>query len=70
MSNKKKPEEIRRDLYKKEQINNPAGNLNDQMNRVQSSMPNTSGMSLKEIGGIILFLIIFMLGYSMYKMFF
>ena len=70
MSKRDKSKNEQEIIYHKEQQNNPAGNLNDSLNKVQSGVPNTSGMSLKEIGGIILFFIVVLIGYGLYKMFF
>ncbi len=39
-------------------------------NRAQSGMPDTQGMGWKEIGGIILLLVILLIAYSLYQMFF
>jgi hypothetical protein len=55
-------EQERERVYREEQKNNPAGNFNDNLNRTQSCMPNTTGMSTKEIGGLIVVsLLIFIL---------
>lgn len=62
-------EKKRERLYREEQKNNPAGHFNDTFNRAQSGMPNTSGMSWKELGALILFFIIIFIGYSLYKFF-
>ena len=70
MSKKEKPEELREHLYKEELKNNPAGQLNDTINKTQSGMPVTSGMSLKELGWIIIFIILFLFGYGMYNLLF
>lgn len=70
MSNNNKPDEQRERLSSKEQKRNPAGNVNDSINQAQSGTPNTSGMSLKEVGGMILLLVIIVLGYSLYQVFF
>ncbi|MCP1145107.1 DUF6366 family protein [Lysinibacillus endophyticus] len=57
-------------LQQEEQKNHPTGTFNDSFNQTQSGMPNTSGMTWKEIGGLILFLLIIFVGYSIYKFFF
>jgi hypothetical protein len=68
MSNKREtPEEQRERLRQEELKNNPTGTLNDTLNRAQSGMPDTTGMSLKEISVLILVLIV---GYIVYKLFF
>ena len=68
MSKKEKPEELRDHLYKEELKNNPTGHFNDTFNRAQSGMPGTSGMSLKELGGVIVFFILVLIGYGIYKL--
>lgn len=57
-------------LYNKEQKHNPTGTFNDTVNKVQSGIPNTSGMNFKEVGGVILLLVIIFVGYSLYNLFF
>ena len=70
MSIKKETTEKERErLYQKEQQKNPAGNLNDNLNRTQAGMPNTTGMSIKEIGGLILIILMIFIVYSIYKLF-
>lgn len=61
------PEQERERLYREEQRNNPSGNFNDNLNRTQSGMPNTTGMSTKEIGILILVIFIIFIVYSIYK---
>ena len=70
MSKKSESKNEQERIIRNEQKNNPAGNFNDSLNKAQSGTPNTSGMSLKEVGGIILFLIVVLLGYGLYNMFF
>lgn len=70
MSRKKEtPEKERERIYREEQKNNPSGNFNDNLNRTQSGMPNTTGMSAKEIGGLILIILVIFIVYSIYKSF-
>ena len=70
MSTKKEtPEKERARLVQKEQQKNPAGNFNDHVNRTQSGMPTTTGMSVKEIGLLILMILVVFIGYSIYKLF-
>lgn len=61
------PEQERERLYREEQRNNPSGNFNDNLNRTQSDMPNTTGMSTKEIGVLTLVIFIIFIVYSIYK---
>ncbi|MBT2571166.1 DUF6366 family protein [Planococcus sp. ISL-110] len=63
MSKNNNPDEQRNRLSIEEKKRNPAGNVNDSINQTGSGMPNTSGMSLKEVGGIILLLVIILIGY-------
>lgn len=70
MSNNEKPEDQRDRLQLKEQKDNPPGNANDASNRAQSGMPETRGMGLKDIAGIILLLVILLIGYGLYQVFF
>lgn len=67
---KQNPQDQRERLSHEEQKRNPAGNVNDSINRAQSGMPNTSGMGLKEIGGVILLLLVILVVYSLYTVFF
>ena len=70
MSIKKETTEQERDrLYREEQRKNPSGNFNDNLNRTQSGMPNTTGMSTKEIGVLILIGVAIFIVYSIYKAF-
>lgn len=70
MSKKKEtPEKERERLYREEQKKNPAGNFNDNLNRTQAGMPNTTGMSAKEIGMLILIILVAFIVYSIYKLF-
>ena len=66
---KETPEQERERLYQDEQQKNPAGNFNDHLNRTQAGMPNTTGMSIKEIGALILIILVIFIGYSIYKLF-
>ncbi|MGE7023238.1 DUF6366 family protein [Solibacillus cecembensis] len=68
-SKKETPEKQRERLTQEEHKKNPAGNFNDHLNRTQAGMPNTSGMSVKEIGVLILIFVVLFVGYSVYKMF-
>lgn len=67
---KKSSQEQREQLQKKELKNNPTGIFSDQFNQAQSGMPNTTGMSLKEVGALIVLGIVGLIGYGAYKMFF
>lgn len=67
-SNKETPEKQREYLTQEEQRKNPAGNFNDHLNRSQAGMPNTFGMSVKEIGVLILIVVVLFIGYGVYKM--
>lgn len=69
MSNKK-PEDQRDRLQLKDQKEHAGSNVNDSTNRAQSGMPDTRGMGLKEIGGVILLLVILVIAYGLYQMFF
>ena len=66
---KETPEQERELLYREEQQKNPTGNITDNLNRTQAGMPNTIGMSTKEIGVLILFVLVIFIGYSIYKLF-
>ena len=66
---KETPEQERERLYREEQQKNPSGNVNDHLNRTQAGMPNTSGMSTKEIGGLLVITIVAFIVYSIYKLF-
>lgn len=67
---KKSSQEQREQLQKKELKNNPTGVFSDHFNQAQSGMPNTTGMSLKEVGALIVLGIVGLIGYGVYKMFF
>ena len=70
MSTRKETSEQERErLYREEQQNNPSRNVNDHFNRTQAGMPNTSGMSTKEIGGLLVITIVAFILYSIYKLF-
>ncbi|MFL0584323.1 DUF6366 family protein [Solibacillus silvestris] len=66
---KETPEQTRERLYREEQKKNPAGNFNDNFNRTQAGMPNTTGMSIREIGVLILIILVIFIVYSIYKSF-
>lgn len=66
---KETPEQERERLYREEQKKNPAGNFNDNLNRTQAGMPNTTGMSIKEICVLILIILVIFIVYSIYKSF-
>lgn len=69
MSTKKEtPQQVRERMSQEEQRKNPAGNFNDHLNRTQAGMPNTTGMSVKEIGVLILIAFVIFIGYSLYKL--
>lgn len=67
MFRKETPEQERERLYQEEQKKNPAGNFNDNLNRTQAGMPNTTGMSIKEIGVLIIIVLVIFIVYSIYK---
>lgn len=67
MSRKETPEQERERLYQEEQKKNPAGNFNDNLNRTHAGMPNTTGMSIKEIGVLIIIVLVIFIVYSIYK---
>ncbi len=70
MSTRKETAEQERErLYREEQQKNPTGNFNDNLNRTQASMPNTTGMSTKEIRVLILIVLVILILYSTYKLF-
>ena len=69
MANYDRSKKERERLLQEEQKNNPTGTFNDSFNQTQSGMPNTSGMSWKEVGGLLLFLLVIYIGYSIYKFF-
>ncbi|MFK8794007.1 DUF6366 family protein [Planococcus plakortidis] len=70
MSNNNKSEDQRDRLQLKDQKDHAGSNVNDSTNRAQSGMPDTRGMGLKEIGGVILLLVILVIAYGLYQMFF
>ncbi|MGB6780370.1 MAG: DUF6366 family protein [Planococcus citreus] len=70
MPNHNKAEDQRDRLQLKDQKEHAGSNVNDSNNRAQSGMPDTQGMGWKEIGGIILLLVILLIAYSLYQMFF
>lgn len=67
MFRKETPEQERERLYQEEQKKNPVGNFNDNLNRTQAGMPNTTGMSIKEIGVLIIIVLVIFIVYSIYK---
>lgn len=70
MSTRKETADQERErLYREEQQKNPTGNFNDNLNRTQAGMPNTTGMSTKEIGVLILIVLVILIVYSTYKLF-
>lgn len=70
MSKNNKPEDQRDRLQLKDQKEHAGSNVNDSANRAQSGTPDTRGMGLKEIGGVILLLVILLIAYGLYQMFF
>lgn len=70
MSKENKPEDQRDRLQLKDQKDHAGSNVNDSTNRAQSGMPDTRGMGLKEIGGVILLLVILVIAYGLYQVFF
>lgn len=68
--NPKRPADQREELLKKEHQKNPAGNATDAFNCARGGVPNTAGMSAKEVGGTILFFILVLLGIGIYQHFF
>ncbi|WP_434399864.1 DUF6366 family protein [Planococcus sp. 11815] len=70
MSKNNKPEDQRDRLQLKDQKEHAGSNVNDSTNRAQSGMPDTRGIGLKEIGGVILLLVILVIAYGLYQMFF
>ncbi|WP_374723865.1 DUF6366 family protein [Calidifontibacillus erzurumensis] len=58
---KETPEQERERLHQEEQKKNPAGNFNDHFNLTKAGMPNTTGMSVKEIGVLILIVLLILL---------
>lgn len=67
---KERPADQRERLQKLEHLKNPMGNATDAFNRARGGVPNTAGMSAKELGGTILFLILVLLGIGIYQYFF
>lgn len=63
-------EELRERLRQEELKNNPTGTFNDTFNRAMSGMPDTSGMSWKETGVLILIIVGCIALYMVYKLFF
>ncbi|NSL51572.1 DUF6366 family protein [Calidifontibacillus erzurumensis] len=63
------PEQERERLHQEEQKKNPAGNFNDHLTLTLADMPNTTGMSVKEIGVLILIVLLIFIVYIIYKLF-
>ncbi|MBU9673330.1 hypothetical protein KQ939_00420 [Planococcus sp. CP5-4] len=70
MSNRNRPEDQRDRLQLKDQKEHAGSNVNDSANRAQSGMPDTRGMGWREVGGVILLLVILLIAYSLYQVFF
>lgn len=70
MSENNTPEEQRDRLQLKDQNDYAGSNVSDSANRAQSGTPDTRGMGLKEIGGVILLLVILVIAYGLYQVFF
>lgn len=70
MPDHRKPEDQRDRLQLKDQKDHAGSNVNDSTHRAQSGMPDTRGMGWREIGGVILLLVILLIAYSLYQMFF
>ncbi|WP_211654897.1 DUF6366 family protein [Planococcus alpniumensis] len=70
MPKNNKPEDQRDRLQLKDQKEHAGSNVNDSANRAQNGMPDTRGMGLKEIGGVILLLVILLIAYGLYQVFF
>ncbi|MFP8782909.1 DUF6366 family protein [Planococcus plakortidis] len=70
MPDHRKPEDQRDRLQLKDQIDHAGSNINDSTHRAQSGMPDTRGMGWREIGGVILLLVILLMVYGVYQMFF
>lgn len=62
-------EKDRERLYCEEKQNHLVGNFNDHLNRTQTSIPNITGMSAKEIEVLILIILEIFIVYSIYKLF-
>ncbi|MFP3323492.1 DUF6366 family protein [Planococcus sp. SIMBA_160] len=63
----RKPQDQRDRQQLKDSTNH---HVNDSANRAQSGMPDTRGMGWKDIGGVILLLVILLIAYSLYQVFF
>ncbi|KYG59475.1 DUF6366 family protein [Planococcus maritimus] len=70
MAKNNKSEDQRDRLQLKDQKEHAGSNVNDSTNRAQSGMPDTRGMGWKDIGGVILLLVILLIAYTFYQMFF
>lgn len=70
MSKNNKSEDQRDRLQLKDQKEHAGSIVNDSANRAQSGMPDTRGMGWKDIGGVILLLVILLIAYSLYQVFF
>lgn len=66
---KETPEKDRERLYCEEKQNHLVGNFNDNLNRIQTGIPNITGMSAKEIEVLILIILKVFIVYSIYKLF-
>lgn len=70
MPDHNKAEDQRDRLQLKDQKEHASSNVNDSTNRAQSGVTDTRGMGWKEIGGVILLLVILLIAYSLYQVFF
>lgn len=70
MPDHRKPEDQRDRLQLKDQKDHAGSNINDSTHRAQSGMPDTRGMGWREIGGVILLLVILLMAYGVYQVFF
>lgn len=70
MPKNNKSEDQRDRLQLKDQKEHAGSNVNDSANRAQSGMPDTRGMGWKDIGGVILLLVILLIAYTFYQVFF
>ena len=69
MPDPRKPEDQRDRLQLKDQKDHAGSNINDSTHRAQSGMPDTRGMGWREIGGVILLLMILLFAYVCIKYF-
>ena len=70
MPDHRKPEYQRDCLQLKDQKDPAGSNINDSTHRAQSGRPDTRGMGWREIGGVILLLVILLMAYGVYQVFF